>query len=186
MTISVRGYISSSVSVHAHAPLLRRCLAPLVAGAIATAAAGCATATIEDAVPVGALPQTAPLPAPAAAGSQTATAAAFPPAPQPPARAATAVEPQTATPVALTAEPPPPSSGPRDTGTFPNLNTPQRAAADQFSAAEAQAGIRQLQAKRAAQANDAGAVAQARAEAARLEKLRRTHAADALKEIEGD
>jgi hypothetical protein len=72
-------------------------------------------------------------------------------------------------------------AGPRDTGTFPNLNVPPQVAADQFTSAQASAKLKALGAERTGQAQ-MGTGTQV-ANQAELEQLRKNHAKDALKAI---
>ena len=92
-----------------------------------------------------------------------------------------------------TAEPPPLTSydqaaidagrGPRDTGTYPNLNVPQQAAATQFSSEERDAKLAALQAQQQRQA-PAGAESP---EERRRRLLRLAEEQEqTLREIEGD
>jgi hypothetical protein len=74
------------------------------------------------------------------------------------------------------------SGAPRNTGTYPNLNIPPKAAADQISPDEKTADTAALQA--AQQAKAALAAGEAPTDPALLRKLAETHSADALKEIE--
>ncbi|MBA3446594.1 MAG: hypothetical protein H0T56_03105 [Pseudaminobacter sp.] len=129
------------------------------------ALAGCATATIEDAVPVA---EQVPVPTPAPTASVETVAVAAEPAP-------VAAEPET---VAV-------APGPIDTGTFPNLNVAPQAAAAQISPGEKAANLAGLSAARAGQVAPGGATSSA-AEKLRLRKLAATHAAEALKEIENN
>lgn len=80
-----------------------------------------------------------------------------------------------ATPVAAT-------DGPKNTGTYPNLNIPPQVAAKQFTEAEKNAKLAQLKADEQAQASKGGAVKAANPAA--LNTLARKHGADALKQIE--
>jgi len=75
-------------------------------------------------------------------------------------------------------------TGPKDTGTYPNLNIPPQQAAEQFTDADKDAKLARLQAEQAA-ANAAAAQAARTPNAAELDKLARTHASDTLKQIEG-
>ncbi|SIT59844.1 conserved hypothetical protein [Mesorhizobium prunaredense] len=81
-----------------------------------------------------------------------------------------------ATPVAAT-------DGPKNTGSYPNLNIPPQAAAEQFTEAEKNAKLAQLKAEAQAQGSKGGAVKVANPAAA-LNTLAKQHGADALKEIE--
>lgn len=119
--------------------------------------AGCATATIEDAVPAGALePQ-------AAAAAQAAPADIGAPASAPtsaPTRAPTA-------------------------GTYPNLNVAPPAAAPQITPQQKAQETAGLRAKRAQLAQETGGAAAAD-DAQELRRLAGTHAEQVLKEIEGE
>ncbi|MER8485966.1 hypothetical protein [Mesorhizobium sp. M1322] len=80
-----------------------------------------------------------------------------------------------ATPVAST-------DGPKNTGTYPNLNIPPQAAAEQFTEAEKNAKLAQLKAAEQAQGSKGGAVKVANPAA--LNTLAKKHGTDALKQIE--
>lgn len=80
-----------------------------------------------------------------------------------------------ATPVASTL-------GPKNTGTYPNLNIPPQAAAEQFTEAEKNAKLAQLKADAQAQGSKGGAVKVANPAA--LNTLAKKHGTDALKQIE--
>ncbi|MFZ1679644.1 MAG: hypothetical protein WAT70_01385 [Rhizobiaceae bacterium] len=73
------------------------------------------------------------------------------------------------------------SNGARDTGAFPDLNTPPAAATAQVDEAEKNRKIAELLAARASQGN---APASRQAEALRLKKLAREHGRKVLEEIE--
>jgi hypothetical protein len=79
------------------------------------------------------------------------------------------------TPVAAT-------DGPKNTGTYPNLNIPPQAAAEQFTEAEKSAKLAQLKAAEQAQGSKGGAVKVSNPAA--LNTLAKKHAAEALKQIE--
>lgn len=140
-----------------------------VAAAMLFFLSACASATIEDAVPRGAL---ASDPTPTASGITNAavTDADLVTAPQ----ASPAAEQDTA---AFT-------SGPRNTGQYPNLNLPQRAAAEQITYAQKVQMMHELAGAKQRQAASAGTTAAAAAEAARLRSLATGHAQRALEEIE--
>jgi hypothetical protein len=72
--------------------------------------------------------------------------------------------------------------GPKDTGTYPNLNIPPQVAAEQFTEAERNANLARLRADGQAQGSKGGAVKVANSAA--LNTLARKHGADALKQIE--
>jgi hypothetical protein len=80
-----------------------------------------------------------------------------------------------ATPVAAT-------DGPKNTGTYPNLNIPPQAAAEQFSETERNAKLAQLKAEARSQGSKGGAVKVANPAA--LNTLAKQHGTDALKQIE--
>lgn len=130
-----------------------RCIAPLAGLFLA----GCATATIEDAVPAGALPQTVAETGAETAGSHPQAAA--------PAEAAPAERPPTA-------------------GTYPNLNVTPTAAAPQITAQQKSAETADLRAKREALARQDGKT-NAGSEERDLRALAKDHGKAALKEIEG-
>jgi hypothetical protein len=125
-------------------------------------AAGCASTGIE-AVPVTSassgtsLPEKAPRPAGAQRGTASATAAA-----------------------AKAAEP----AGPKDTGTFPNLNIPPQVAADQITDDEKAAETSDLRATQQGAATTAAGLGQGMTKPALLRKIAAQHAADALKKID--
>lgn len=78
----------------------------------------------------------------------------------------------------------PVSQGPRDTGSYPNLNIKPQVAAQQFTDAEKDAKLAELKADRARAAASPGATTEA-ADAKALDKLAASHASDTLKQIEG-
>jgi hypothetical protein len=80
-----------------------------------------------------------------------------------------------ATPVSAT-------DGPKDTGTYPNLNIPPKVAAEQFTEAEKNAKLAQLKADEQTQGSTGGAVRVTNP--ATLNALAKQHGADALKQIE--
>lgn len=123
--------------------------------------AACATATIEDAVPV----------------------AATEPAPAQP-MAATTAERAAADDSAVSALLGEPQRDGRDTGTFPNLNVPPAVAAPQLSAADKRARLDELAAARRQQAAEA-ASARPSASPAELRRLQRQHE-KVLQEIEAE
>lgn len=151
-------------------------------------AQGCASVSIEDAVPSGALAGgTAPassattasletLPPPVApdASAPRASALVAEPAPNPsPAAAASLAEVDGVGP-----------SAPRETGRFPNLNVPPRTATEQFTRAESTAKTRELR-NAASQIKSAGGdITADKKELERLRKLGESHGKDALKAIE--
>ncbi len=75
----------------------------------------------------------------------------------------------------------PMAEGPKDTGTYPNLNVKPQSAAQQFTTAEQTSETQALQSAQAAQAAQAAATT---TDPAVLRKLAQTHADDALKKIE--
>lgn len=94
-----------------------------------------------------------------------------------PAGGCTSTTPTNATPVGLT-------EGPKDTGSYPNLNIPPKVAAKQFTKEETAAQLAQLKAEEQAQAAKGGRV-QAPSSPTALNTLARTHGSDTLKQIEG-
>jgi hypothetical protein len=126
-------------------------------------ASGCASTSLEDAVPSASastettLPESAPRPTgvqrgTASASSQTSSAAATP-------------------------------AGPQDTGTFPNLNVVPQVAADQITDEEKAAQTTDLRATQEGTAATAASVGKDMADPAMLRKLAAQHEADALKKI---
>lgn len=73
------------------------------------------------------------------------------------------------------------AGGPKDTGTFPNLNVKPQVATQQFTPQEQAAQTQALQSAEAAQAAQSTATT---TDPAVLRKLAQTHAEDALKKIE--
>jgi hypothetical protein len=152
-----------------------------VVGLAAAAAilAGCTTASIDDATPSASsqsmLPETAPTPAEAQRGTATDPAAA----PANPEIVDVPVET-----VAVPADPMS-SAGPKNTGTFPNLNVKPATANTQITEEEKAA---ELQALRGVQAEHNATLATAGKDLENpvlLRKLAAKHAKDALKKIEG-
>lgn len=74
--------------------------------------------------------------------------------------------------------------GPRDTGSYPNLNIRPGQAAPQFTDGEAKAKLAALEAEREA-ARNPGRAARAKNDSAALRKLAASHGKDTLREIEG-
>lgn len=74
--------------------------------------------------------------------------------------------------------------GPKDTGTFPNLNIVPQSAAPQFTDDQKNAKLAQLAADRT-RAKAAASGAGGKADPAELARLGRTHGSDTLKQIEG-
>ncbi|MBZ9941692.1 hypothetical protein LB533_11290 [Mesorhizobium sp. BR1-1-13] len=75
------------------------------------------------------------------------------------------------------------SAGPKDTGTFPNLNIPPKVAAKQFTDAERNARLAELKGDESAQAANGGAPKVTNQAA--LTDLASKHGAQTLKQIEG-
>lgn len=136
---------------------------------------GCTTANIDDVVPVAATEQGLP--------EQTAAI----PTPTPASGDAGAAMPSTAAVAAGTGQPAESVAGApgsaRLTGQYPNLNIVPTAAAPQLSGAEKRAKLAELDAARKQAVK--GASGEPVSDDAKLKKLARTHAEDALKEIEG-
>lgn len=146
-----------------------------VAGGIGLAifaaiAAGCTSTSLDDAAPTAAtLPQTAPAPTGAQRGTATNTAGVQ----------------LVDAPVETVAAPAGPR-GPKDTGTFPNLNIPPEVANQQITDAEKAAEVSAL---RAAQQQHEATLATAGKDTTNpvvLRKLAAEHADEALKKIEGN
>lgn len=76
------------------------------------------------------------------------------------------------------------SEGPRDTGSYPNLNIPPQVAAKQLTKEETAANLAKLKAEQQAQIAKGGRV-KAPTNSAALKTLAKTHGDDALKQIEG-
>jgi hypothetical protein len=76
-------------------------------------------------------------------------------------------------------------SGPVDSGTYPDLNIRPSAAAPQLSDAERRAAETELEAARQALQQQANQT-RMETDTAELERLRRSHAREALKAIEGE
>ncbi len=94
-----------------------------------------------------------------------------------PAGGCTSTSPNSTTPAGLT-------EGPKDTGSYPNLNIPPQVAAKQLTKEETAANLAQLKAEEQAQLAKGGKV-KAPSNAAALNTLAKTHGADTLKQIEG-
>lgn len=75
-------------------------------------------------------------------------------------------------------------SGPKDTGSYPNLNIPPQQAAEQFTDTDKSAKLSQLHADQTA-ASAASGKTTGTPNAAELDRLAKTHASDTLKQIEG-
>jgi len=76
------------------------------------------------------------------------------------------------------------TEGPKDTGSYPNLNIPPQVAAKQLTKEETAANLAKLKAEQQAQIAKGGRV-KAPANSAALNTLAKTHGADTLKQIEG-
>lgn len=76
------------------------------------------------------------------------------------------------------------TEGPKDTGSYPNLNIPPQVAAKQFTKEETAANLAKLKAEQQAQITKGGK-ATAPANQTALNTLAKTHGADTLKQIEG-
>jgi hypothetical protein len=142
---------------------IRRPFAAAAAFAALLVASGCGTATIEDAVPVSTTAPTAgaATPAPTTASGDASTVAAAAPV-----------------------QPAAPFARPGD---FPNLNVVPQPAATQITSEEKEADFTLLQAIRAQQeAQSRAASGDKKTTAAELRRIGRSHASDALKEIEGE
>lgn len=126
--------------------------------ALAVGAAGCTTASIEDAAPVA--------------------ATAFPPTPGSGATVAPVVAEPPVAAQALQEE-----KAPRDTGRFPNLNVTPNKATEQITAADKEASVAELKAAQKRQAAGVASVSTGD-DANELRELGSTHADDALKTIE--
>ncbi len=75
-------------------------------------------------------------------------------------------------------------AGPKDTGTFPNLNIPPKVAAKQFTEDEKKAKLAELTADEKAQATKGGGAPKVTNQAA-LTELANKHGNETLKQIEG-
>lgn len=75
------------------------------------------------------------------------------------------------------------AEGPKDTGSYPNLNIPPKVAAKQFTKEETAANLAQLKAEQQTQLAKGGSV-KAAADPTALNTLARTHGDDTLKQIE--
>ncbi|MEX0409322.1 hypothetical protein ABGN05_27135 [Aquibium sp. LZ166] len=153
---------------------------------------GCASVSIEEAVPAAALASNDPA---------TAQPAALLPAPATPSSLAdaTSVEPAAGDPVAaeaVTEQPPPAATGsglvgvgpsaPASTGQYPNLNIPRRSAAEQLARSETREAERDLKSAARGQGKDLERTTVEKKDMDDLRKLGATHGAKALKEIEGE
>lgn len=77
-------------------------------------------------------------------------------------------------------------SGPKDTGTYPNLNLPVRAATEQMTPAEVSSTRGELSATRNRVRSAGRGDTATPAELAQLRRIGATHAAETLKAIEGE
>lgn len=77
-------------------------------------------------------------------------------------------------------------SAPRDTGSFPNLNVPPQSAAEQISTEERATTVQSLRDAQASQEAAAASVTASPDDTERLRRLGATHAADTLRQIEGE
>ncbi len=137
---------------------------------------GCASMSIEEAVPAGALASNAQGDGANAAPADASAAA-------PASGGTVAGEPASGGGLVGTGP-----SAPSNSGEYPNLNIARRAAADQLSQRETAAESSALKRAAVQQGQDAAATATtaSASELERLRKLRVTHGAEALKEIEGE
>ena len=76
------------------------------------------------------------------------------------------------------------TEGPRDTGSYPNLNIPPQVAAKQLTKEETAANLAKLKAEQQAQIAKGGSV-KTPTNSAALKTLAKTHGDDTLKQIEG-
>lgn len=76
------------------------------------------------------------------------------------------------------------TEGPKDTGSYPNLNIPPQVAAKQLTKEETAANLAQLKAEEQAQLSKGKGV-KPPANSAALSTLAKTHGGDTLKQIEG-
>lgn len=138
--------------------------------AFCAAIAGCATATIDNAVPTSPMvASTAALPAPAQPGSDASV-----PVPQPSPVTGDSVE-----------KPIPPRSGaPVNTGAYPNINVMPQGVTNQLSDEESANLRNTLYAEQAAQRMPGEPLESYIVRLRKLQKLGSTHAAAALKQIE--
>jgi hypothetical protein len=161
-------------------PFLRATRAVFVLGFAGAAAAlsGCTTASIDDAVPSAQsmLPETAPAPSEAQRGTATnpAVAGANPEIVDAPVET-----------VAVPADPAMTSGGPKNTGTFPNLNIKPGVAAAQITEEEKAADMQALQGIQAGHQATIATAGKGIENPVLLRKLAAEHAKDALKKIEG-
>jgi hypothetical protein len=156
--------------------LLRGGRAVAVIGLVLLPAAvsGCASTGLDELVPTtstasqSTLPDSAPRPTGAQRGTATASSANG----------------GLAAPVETVAAPPALANGPKDTGTFPNLNIAPQVANAQITDDEKTTDTQSLQATQAGVAANAPGIGKVSGDAALLRKLAAKHASDALKQIE--
>ena len=94
-----------------------------------------------------------------------------------PAGGCTSTSPSNTAPMAVT-------EGPKDTGSYPNLNIPPQVAAKQLTKEETAANLAKLKAEQQAQIAKGGSV-KTPTNSAALKTLAKTHGDDTLKQIEG-
>jgi hypothetical protein len=161
-------------------PFLRATRAVVVLGFAGAAAAlsGCTTANLDDAAPSAQsmLPETAPSPSEAQRGTATNPAVA---------RASPEIVDAPVETVAVPADAVMTSGGPKNTGTFPNLNIKPGVAAAQITEEEKAAEMQALREAQAAHQGTLPTAAKGIENPALLRKLAAEHAKDALKKIEG-
>jgi hypothetical protein len=156
-----------------------RAVAVIGLAMLPAAVAGCASTGLDDLVPTtstasqSTLPESAPRPTGVQRGTATASSAT--------ANGALAA------PVETVAAPSEPllSNGPKNSGTFPNLNIPPQVANTQITDDEKAAETQSLRATQAGVAASAPGVGKVTTDAVLLRKLAAKHAGDALKKIEG-
>jgi hypothetical protein len=156
-----------------------RAMAAIGFAAAAAALYGCTSTNIDDAVPTAAnsaqsmLPETAPTPGEVQRGAASASSSTAP----------EIVD----APVATVAVPDGSmsSGGPKNTGTFPNLNIKPQVANEQISDEQKAAEMRALQAAQAEHQATVPTAAKGIENPVLLRKLAAEHAKDALKKIEG-
>lgn len=76
-----------------------------------------------------------------------------------------------------------PAGGPRNTGEYPNLNIPQKGETSQFSKEDVRALTGELNAEKARAASERTAVS---TDSGSIRQIGRTHAGEALKDIEAE
>lgn len=154
----------------------------LVLLGLAAALAGCATTDIEDIAPVAA-PIEQPLPEQTSAIPTSSTTVAAPVSVQSPAVPEAAGGQAVASTGGVGAAGGEVQRSGNNTGQFPNLNVVPVAAAPQLTASEQRAKLAELEAARKKAVR--GASGKTQANETRLKKLAKSHAEDALEEIEG-